>query len=235
MIRSRALLLCAALVVAPSIAGAQMTMPMGRPAPPKSSLTPAERSFYVRASAELQKLYPNPAAAAKGGYFRFNNEDRSGAISYVNPKYFETPDAAHPQQLWYDVNGKLLGGDFSQIVARHAGGPTLGGISPARFDKVPLHIHYAVKRAGGSVEYGLYVRAADFTAAGLDPLHPTAADLVKLGKVASADRVVFVFPMLNNWDAQMWLIPNPSGQFADLNPNVHPSPNQGKAAVERQM
>jgi hypothetical protein len=32
----------------------------------------------------------------------------------------------------------------------------------------------------------------------------------------------------------MWLIPNPSGQFADLNPNVKPSPNQGKAPVERQ-
>jgi hypothetical protein len=233
MKRCRALLICAALAIAPSIAGAQMAMPM-QAAPAPAPLTPAERGFYERASATLQKLYPNPAAAAKAGYFRFNNEDSSGAISYENPQYFETPDVAHPQQLWYDVNGKLLGGDFSQTLALHPDGPTLGGLAPARFHKIPLHVHYALRRADGSIDYGLYTRASAFTAAGLDPLHPTAADLVKLGKATSAGEVVFVFAMLNNWDAQMWLIPNPSGQFADLNPNVHPSPTQGQAAVERQ-
>jgi len=197
-------------------------------------MTPAEQSFYDQASATLQKLYPNPAAAAKAGYYRFNNEDRSGAISYENPKYFETPDVAHPQQLWYDVNGKLLGGDFSQTVAAHPDAPTLFGLQAARFHRIPLHVHYGIKRADGSIDYGLFVRASDFTAAGLDPLHPTAADLVKLGKATSPDQVAFVFALLSNWDAQMWLIPNPSGQFADLNPNVKPSPNQGKAPVERQ-
>jgi hypothetical protein len=170
----------------------------------------------------------------KAGYFRFNNEDRSGAISYENPKYFDTPDPSHPQQLWYDVNGRLLGGDWSQTVAAAPNGPTLFGLSPARFHKIPLHVHYGVKRADGTIDYGLFVRAADFTAAGLDPLHPTAADLVKLGKVTAADQVAFVFALLNNYDAQMWVIPNPNGQFADLNPNVKPSPNQGKAPAERQ-
>jgi hypothetical protein len=234
MKRCRALLFCAALALVPSIAAAQMTMPMAPPPPPQAPMTPAEQSFYDQASATLQKLYPNPAAAAKAGYYRFNNEDRSGAISYENPKYFETPDVAHPQQLWYDVNGKLLGGDFSQTVAAHPDAPTLFGLQAARFHKIPLHVHYGIKRADGSIDYGLFVRASDFTAAGLDPLHPTAADLVKLGKATSPDQVAFVFALLSNWDAQMWLIPNPSGQFADLNPNVKPSPNQGKAPVERQ-
>jgi hypothetical protein len=178
-------------------------------------------------------LYPTPAAAEKAGYFRFNNEDRSGAISYENSKYFDSPDAGHPQQLWYDVNGRLLGGDWSQTVASAPGGPTLFGLSAVRFHTIPLHVHYAVKHADGTIEYGLYVRAADFTAAGLDPLHPTAADLVKLGKVTAVNQVVFVFALLNNYDAQMWVIPNPAGQFADLNPTVSPSPNQGKAAAER--
>ena len=135
-----------------------------------------------------------------------------------NPKYFDSPDAGHPQQLWYDVNGKLLGGDWSQTVASSPNGPTLFGLSPSRFHKIPLHIHYGAKRADGSIDYGLFVRASDFTAAGLDPLHPTAADLVKLGKVTSADKVAFVFALLNNYDAQMWVIPNATGQFADLNP-----------------
>ena len=95
-------------------------------------------------------------------------------------------------------------------------------------------MHYGIKKADGTIDYGLFVKASDFTAAGLDPLHPTAADLVKLGKVTSADRVAFVFALLNNYDAQMWVIPNANGQFADLNPAVSPSPHQGQAAVERQ-
>ncbi len=227
-----AVLLWAALAVTPSL-GAAQTAPA--PPPPQAPLTAAEQSFYDQASASLQKLYPDPAAAAKAGYFRYTNEDRSGAVSYENPKYFETPDAAHPQQLWYDVNGKLLGGDFSQIVAQHPDAPSLFGLQASRFHKIPLHIHYGIKRPDGTIDYGLFVGAGAFTAAGLDPLNPTAADLVKLGKATSADQVAFVFALLNNWDAQMWLIPNPAGQFADLNPNVKPSATQGKVPAERQM
>ena len=229
---------CAALAAVPAIAGAQMATPMAMPmataAPTQAPMTATEQAFYTTASATLAKLYPTVADAQKAGYFRFNNEDRSGAISYENPAYFDSPDAGHPQQLWYDVNGRLLGADFSQTVASAPNGPTLFGLQPARFHKIPLHVHYAVKKPDGTIDYGLFVRAADFTAAGLDPLHPKAADLVKLGKVTSPDHVVFVFALLNNYDAQMWVIPNPAGQFADLNPNVKPSANQGKAATERQ-
>jgi hypothetical protein len=228
---------CAIFVVAgllalvPPGAGAQM---MSATPPPAPVLTPVESAFSAAASAALGKLYPTPAAAIKGGWFRFNNEDSSGAISYVNPAYFDTPDMQHPQQLWYDVNGRLLGADFSQTVASSPNGPTLFGLQPARFHKVPLHVHYGVRAPDGSVTYGLYVRASEFTAAGLDPLKPVAADLVKLGKVKSATDVAFVFADLNNWDAEMWLIPNPDGPFADLNPNVKPSANQGKVPSERQ-
>jgi hypothetical protein len=224
MSRLHAFFLLAAMLVAPLTAQAQAA-----PAP----LTPAEHAAYVRAASVLHRLYPTPAAAIKAGWFRYNNEDDSGAISYMNPKYFETPDVAHPQQLWYDVHGRLLGGDFSQLVALHPKGPTLFGFSPARFGQVPLHIHYGVRHGDGTIEYGLYVPAPDLTAAGFDPLHPTKAELVKLGKVKRAADVVFVFANLNNWDATMWLIPNPAGQFEDKNPNVTPSANQGKVPSER--
>jgi hypothetical protein len=227
-------LVCAALMLVPAGASAQMAMPMPTERPTQAPMTAAEQTFYSTASAAVAKLYPNPAAAEKAGYFRFNNEDRSGAISYENPKYFDSPDPAHPQQLWFDVNGKLLGGDWSQTVASAPNGPTLFGLQAARFHKIPLHVHYGAKLPDGTIDYGLFVRASDFTAAGLDPLHPTAADLVKLGKVASADKVAFVFALLNNYDAQMWVIPNANGQFADTNPAIKPSPNQGKSAVERQ-
>jgi len=226
MIRTSALLLCAALAFAPTFALAQTPQP-------QAPLTAAESAFYAAASSTLLKLYPRPAAAIKAGWDRYNNEDRTGAISYINPKYFETPDPQHPQQLWYDVHGRLLGGDFSQTYAAHPNGPTLFGISPERFGEVPLHIHYGIKHANGTIEYGVYVDAAEFAAAGLNPLKPTPADLVKLHKVTSVADVAFVFANLHNWDATMWLIPNPAGQFADANPNIHPSPDQGKAPSER--
>ena len=50
---------------------------------------------------------------------------------------------------------------------------------------------------------------------------------MKLGKATSPAQVAFVFALLENWDAQMWVIPNPSGQFAVANPNVKPSATQG--------
>jgi hypothetical protein len=223
MNRILALVLCAALAPAPAAA-----------APAQAPLTAPERAFYAAASRALPKLYPNPAAAERAGWFRFNNEDDTGAISYINVAYFDTPDPQHPQELWYDVHGRLLGGDFSQTVASAPRGPTLFGLSRSRFHEIPLHVHYGIKHAGGTIEYGVFVRAAEFRRAGLNPLHPTAADLVKLGKVKSVRDVAFVFANLNNWDAEMWLIPNPAGQFADANPRVKPSPAQAALPSERQ-
>lgn len=228
--RTAVVLALAALLPVP--VAAQMAAPSADPR--GGPLKPAEQAFYDRASAALQKLYPNPAAAEKAGYFRYTNEDRTGAISYENVKYFDTPDPEHPQQLWYDVNGRLLGGDFSQTVATSPQ-PTLFGIDKARFHHVPLHVHFGLKQPDGSVRYGLYVPAKAFTDAGLDPLHPTPAEVVKLGKAMSPDQVAFVFALLENWDAQMWLIPNPAGQFADANPNVKPSARQGGGSGETQM
>jgi hypothetical protein len=209
------------------------------PAPPTPSpyaapLTPAEQAFYERASAALQRLYPNPAAAERAGWFRYNNEDRTGAISSINPAYANTPDLEHPYQLWFDVNGRLIGADFSQTVASFPE-PTLFGLQKLRFRRVALHVHFVMKQPDGTTRYGLAVSAADFRAAGLDPLKPTADDLVKLGKVPSAAAVVQVFPIHENWDAQMWLIPNPAGQFVDANPNVRPSPTQGGGAGEQRV
>lgn len=238
MKRFRTISLAVALACAPGLASAQsapMVTPAATAAPTQTPLSAAEATFYHHASAALNKLYPKPAAAIKAGWFRYSNEDDSGAISYVNPHDFETPDVAHPQQLWYDVRGRLLGADFSQLAAAHPNGPHLFGIAPARFSTVPLHIHYGVKKADGTIEYGWYVNPAAFTAAGLNPLKPTATDLVKLGKVKSVTSVAFVFANLKNFDATMWLIPNPAGQFADKNPNVKPSANQGKVPSERTM
>lgn len=189
-------------------------------------LTPAESTFAAGATSTLTRLYATTAVAEKAGYARYTNEDRSGAISYVNPKNIPS-DISHPAQLWYDVNGRLIGADYSQNVADAPNGPTLFGLSAARFHKIPLHVHYVTRAADGKLTYGLFIPADAFRAAGGDPEHPTAADLVKMGKVPSADHVALVVAITNNWDAQVWVVPNPDGQFADNNPNVKPSANQG--------
>ena len=230
--RSSIILALVACVLVPAPGIAQMSAATSDPR--SAPLTAAEQSFYEHAAAALQKRYPNPAAAERAGYFRYTNEDRTGAISYVNVSFFNTPDVEHPQQLWYDVKGRLLGGDFSQTVAS-APQPTLFGLQKVRFHHIPLHVHFGLKQPDGSIRYGLYVPASAFTAAGLDPLHPTAADLVKLGKATSPSHVAFVFALLENWDAQMWMIPNPAGQFTDANPNVKPSARQGGGSGETQM
>jgi hypothetical protein len=233
----RGAILGALILAVPAAAFAQMSpapMMPATAAPAQAPLSPAEKQFYKRAKM-LRKIYPTPADAEKAGWFRFNNEDETGAISYINPKYYDTPDPWHPQQLWYDVKGRLLGGDFSQLVATHPAGPDLFGIDRSRFSHARLHIHFGLKRPDGTVEYGVFVTAQDFIAGHLDPLHPTAADLVTLGKIKSASEVAFIFPAQENWDATMWLIKNPAGQFADKNPDVTPSADQGKTNSERRL
>lgn len=228
-----------ALALAFAFAGSALiparTLAQPAPPPPQAPLTPTEQSFYEQASAIVRRLYPTPASAERVGYFQYTNEDRTGAISYENVLYFDTPDMAHPQQLWYDVNGRLIGGDWSQKASSAPNGPTLFGLQRSRFHHIPLHVHFGLRQPDGSIRYGLYVTAADYRAQVGDPLDANPEGLVKMGKATSPDQVAFVFPLLENYDAQMWVIPNPAGQFADANPNVKPSAMQGGGSGEQKM
>jgi hypothetical protein len=153
---------------------------------------------------------------------RYTNEDETGAISYAN-NHWESTAQDLPSQLWYDVNGRLLGADYSVLVTDHPTPPSLFGITPARFFEEEAHIHYVVRNADGSLTFGRAVGAKKYAAAGLDPMHPTAAGLVKVGVVASPDQVATVFLFPHIWDVTVWVLPNPDGAFADANPNVKPS------------
>jgi hypothetical protein len=183
----------------------------------------AEIAFVQSIQNDLNARYPNPAAAEKDGYFRYTNEDPTGAISYANTKW--TSDATHPSQLWYDVNGNLLGADFSQPDATSA--PKLWGIQPGRWIHFHPHVHFVYTDSGATI-YGKATSVKKFTAAGGDVNAPAAATVAKLGLVKDASQVthVFLFPAI--WDLIVWVKPNPSGAFADKNPNVHPSASAEK-------
>lgn len=207
--------------------------PTPRPAPtaaPPESAT--EVRFVGQVSADLQNRFSTTAQAAAAGYFRYTDEDQTGAISWVNTQNWQS-DPTHPSQLWYDVSGRLIGADFSVLQSGSPSRPSLWGVTPARWiDFSPAHVHFAIKAASGLQFGGVGSKTMGSVGGSVD--HPTAADIYKVSKLKrwsvlgiakpqSASDVAFVFSFPAIWDLQVWLVPNPLGAFAEYNPNVHPS------------
>jgi hypothetical protein len=184
------------------------------------SLSPAEQKFVASIQSDLMARFPHAADAEKAGYVRYTNEDDTGAISYAN-RHWDSKDTKHPSQLWYDVNGNLLGADFS-VPETTKTPPSLWGINPGRWTEFGAHVHY-VSLVDGKPKYDQAVGAKQWVAAGGNLADPAPETLVKLGRVPSvADvKTVFLFPSI--WDLVVWVKPNPAGAFADKNPDVKPS------------
>jgi hypothetical protein len=203
--------------------------PAPTPAPPASA---AEKKFVDGVTKDLQARFATTAQATAGGYYRYTDEDQTGAISWVNTANWKS-DATHPSQLWYDVNGRLIGADFSVLQESSPKRPAVWGVSPSRWlDFSPAHVHFGIKSASG-VQFG-GVGPKSMKQVGGSIGNPTAADIVKLGKIdrykvlkiqaaRTTSDVAFVFPFPALWDLQVWLVPNPLGAFAEHNPNVTPS------------
>lgn len=191
------------------------------PSPPDKP-TAQELPFVSSVAKDLQHRFPNIAQAQRAGYTRYTDEDNTGAISYANGKW--SSDPKHPSQLWYDVRGNLLGADFSVLKTESAKAPKLWNIDPRRWQYFPAHIHYILRNADESLKYGA-MGVAKFVRAGGNIFQPQADILVtaKVVKSRSDVRAVFLFPEL--WDLIVWIKPNPSGAFAEKNPDVIPSKN----------
>jgi hypothetical protein len=184
-------------------------------------LSPSEQQFVKSIQADLMKRFPTAADAERAGYFRYTNEDDTGAISYANLQW-QSADIRHPSQLWYDKHGNLLGADFSVLTSSSPNRPKLFGVNPGRWTEFDDHIHWVGKTASGTETYDHYALPDAVRKVGGDPAHPTAADLVKMKKVKSTDQVAKVFEFPGIWDLIVWVKPNPNGAFADKNPNVKP-------------
>ena len=237
MNRRTILSLVALAALAPSAAVAQS---MGTAAPassapvPLSPLpTPAEQPFIAALQRDIPARYATLAAAEKAGYFQYTPEDNTGAISYVNLGVWNSIDLDVPNQLWYDVNGRLLGVDYTVLQDRSPNAPAaLFGytIDPARWTHRNAHMHYGFLGTDGTRHFGA-MPVARFTAAGGVPdtsqahLPANAAALVAttIPGLTRADQVTFVFLHPAMWDLVVWVLPNPAGAWADANPNVHPS------------
>jgi hypothetical protein len=225
-----------ALTLAFTVSGvARSAAPTPQPAPTAAPAASATETTFVSAvTADLQSRFATTAQAAAAGYFRYTDEDQTGAISWVNTKYWQS-DQQHPSQLWYDVSGRLIGADFSVLQSNSKERPTIWGIAPSRWiDFSPGHVHFGIKTDSGVAYGGAGAKTMAKVGGNVDA--PTAADIVKIGKLprykvlkipapANASQVAFVFAFPAVWDLQVWLVPNPLGAFAEHNPNVTPSPN----------
>jgi len=181
----------------------------------------AEVGFVSGVQKDLNARFATIAQAQAAGYFRYTGEDKTGSISYANLQWTSN-DPQHPSQLWYSVDGKLLGADFSQPYV--AGSPpNLWGVNPARWTRFGAHVHWVLD-VDGKETYGA-TSVAKFKAAGGDPDNPQAATVVALGKAKDVSQVKHVFLFNGIWDLQVWAMPNPNGAFAEMNPLVHPSAN----------
>jgi hypothetical protein len=181
----------------------------------------AEVGFVSGVQKDLNARFATIAQAQAAGYFRYTGEDKTGSISYANLQWTSN-DPQHPSQLWYSVDGKLLGADFSQPYV--AGSPpNLWGVNPARWTRFGAHVHWVLD-VDGKETYGA-TSVAKFKAAGGDPDNPQAATVVALGKAKDVSQVKHVFLFNAIWDLQVWATPNPNGAFAEMNPLVHPSAN----------
>ena len=216
---------CALALCALTVSTALAAAPSPRPSlPPQPQGT--EVAFVQGIQKDLMARFPTAKDAEAAGYFRYGNEDNTGAISYANLQW-QSADPQHPSQLWYDVHGNLLGADFSVLKSGSPQPPNLWGVQPGRWVSFREHIHYILAGPNGTETYGA-TSAKKFAAAGGDPNDPKAATLVKMGVATSADAVkrVFLFPAI--WDLIVWVKENPSGAFAEHNPLVVPSANAEK-------
>jgi hypothetical protein len=209
--------LFALLALSSTLVFAQMASPPALSPKPQGD----EVAFVAGIQKDLNARFATIAQAQAAGYFRFTNEDNTGSISYANLQWTSS-DPQHPSQLWYSVDGKLLGADFSRPYVAGTR-PNLWGVNPQRWGRFGKHIHWVLDVAGKET-YGA-TSVAKWTAAGGDADNPQAATVVKLGKATDPAQVkhVFVFPDI--WDLEVWVMNNPNGAFAEMNPLVHPSAN----------
>ena len=118
--------------------------------------TPAEAAFVGKLQATIPPRFSTLAAARRAGFFQYTPEDETGAISYVNMKVWNRMELELPNQLWYDVNGRLLGVDFTVFESvSPQPPPDLFGfaIERGRWVRRGAHVHYGFMGPDGSLKF----------------------------------------------------------------------------------
>ena len=182
---------------------------------------PRELAFIESSARFVHVAYARPALAARAGFVRFTDEDRTGAISWANQHWTST-DAEHPSEVWYDAKGRLIGVDYTVLQTDTPDRPRLWEIDPRRWISIRAHMHYGVWR-DRRIAYGA-MSTDRFEEYGGTISLPDRQILVDAGVAKTKRDVAFLFLLPSIWDLQFWVIPNPYGAFAEYNPRVKPKP-----------
>ncbi|MBV9700770.1 MAG: hypothetical protein JO078_11685 [Candidatus Eremiobacteraeota bacterium] len=176
-------------------------------------LSPAETQFLQSVRRDLLARFPRVGDGERAGYFRYNDPDDTGAISYANKQW--NSDPTHPSQLWYDAQGNLMGADFSVVRTHNEPRPHLWGINPGRWYEFNGHIHYVIANpATGHTIYNQWIWDREFAEEGGSLEHPSADTLVKLNKVPNARYVATIFNFPTQWDLIVWMKPHQPTPFS---------------------
>ena len=175
-----------------------------------------EAAFVSSATAMFMAQYPTAGMATGHGFYQMTPLEKDGTSIYFNDTYTNV-DAQHPNFLWYDRHGKLVGLDYEVEVSLWPKPPGLSmyPVQAARWVIIRPHLHFAYKTASGKIVMrgarlpknikGNPVSASQLRAAGLLPRGTT---------------LLWAHYHPKTWDLGFWLVPNPNGAFADLDPRV---------------
>ena len=176
----------------------------------------AEQQFVSTTSAKLQAGYPNTAVAKANGYTMLEGTiDSDNTYNFTNRDFANvTPD--RPNFLWYDRKGHLAGVDYEVPKSTFPSPPhAMFPVQTSRWVTINEHVHYAYT-VNGRTKYG-----ATRATPALRSENITLAMLRAAGAKIPADaKLTWAMYHPTVWDLAMWVVPNPSGAFADLNPNV---------------
>ncbi|MDE2572061.1 MAG: hypothetical protein KGM44_06010 [bacterium] len=215
--------LAAALLSAPYIApavaratSAPVQMPMAAAsAAPVEQASPAEIAFVSRVAKRLLAEFPTAAEAERAGYRQTTGVGSDGTSIYFNDDFVRL-DELHPNFLWYDRRGRLVGLDYEYPQSEHPQAPTvLFPVQASRWTVVHEHIHYAYRLGTGVIA----MHGARATPRLRSP-HIGAQALRAEHLLPAGATLLWAYYHPACWDLGFWLVPNPNGPFADLNPNV---------------
>lgn len=192
---------------------------LGIAAARKSAVSPhagsGERSFISAVKHHLIARYPTRAQAIRVGYIAITGIEKDGTAVYFNPRLTRV-DRFHPNFLWYDKHGKLVGLDYEFPRSLYPKPPTaLFGVSATRWTTVKGHVHFNYRIGEGPLRMGMSHPRPNLRD---NPI--TASELRADRLLPARSRLVWAYNHPASWDLGFWLVPNPNGAFAAMNPNV---------------
>lgn len=154
--------------------------------------------------------------AQAAGYSQMTQLGSDGTAIYFDHT-FDGVDPLHPNFLWFDKHGNLVGVDYEVPTTKYPEPPgaPLFSVRRSRWTIVPAHVHIAYKEAGV-----LMLKEGD---AQLNLLgdNVTPDTLTADGLLPAGDRLLWFSFHPRSWDLGLWLTHNPLGASADYNPWVY--------------